>query len=479
MTPRSTSSTTMNHSCATTTACRMTFPIRRCNALRALAMDAVEAAKSGHPGMPMGMAEIALALWTRHAARTIRRIRTGRTATVSCCPTGTARCCSTACCISPDTTCRWRSCERFRQLHSKTPGHPEHGLTPGVETTTGPARARVSPMRSAWRSRSACWRRGSIGRDIAIVDHRTYVFMGDGCLMEGISHEAASLAGTWGLGKLVAFYDDNGISIDGEVNRLVHRRHAGAASPRTAGTCSPRSTATTSPRWPRPLPRRRRTASDGAAAAPLLPDDHRQGRADQGRHRRRARRGARRAGSRGGARGARLDLPAVRDSRPQSMRRGTRARAAPALRAGDGRSASPPIAPRSPISRRSSAAAWRASCRRTGPRSRRRRSAPPTRRPPTLATRKASQQALEALAPALPEFIGGSADLTGSVFTDWSGSTMLTRTEAGNYIHFGVREFAHVRDRERARAARRVHSVRAGPSSCSPTTRETPCGWRR
>src|SRR3954463_7523121 len=184
------------------------------NAIRALAMDAVEAAKSGHPGMPMGMAEIAVALWKRHLRHNP---------------------------ANPDWPNRDRfvvsnghgsmllysllhltgyalpmaELKRFRQLGSKTPGPRERGCAPGVETTTGPLGqgfANAVGMALAERLLAAQFNRP----DFELVDHHTYVFMGDGCMMEGISHEAASFAGTQGLGKLIAFYDDNGISIDSD-----------------------------------------------------------------------------------------------------------------------------------------------------------------------------------------------------------------------------------------------------------------------
>ena len=207
---------------------------RLANAIRALAMDAVEAAKSGHPGMPMGMAEIALALWRghyRHDPRAPGWANRDRFVLSN----GHGSMLQYALLHLTGYDLPMSELARFRQLGSKTPGHPEVGVTPGVETTTGPlgqGLANAVGMALAERLMGEAFNRPGH----AIVDHRTWVFVGDGCLMEGISHEAASLAGTWGLCKLIAFYDDNGISIDGEVARLVHRRHAARASRRTAGT---------------------------------------------------------------------------------------------------------------------------------------------------------------------------------------------------------------------------------------------------
>jgi transketolase len=193
------------------------MPSRRelANAIRALSMDAVQQANSGHPGAPMGMADIAEVLWNDFLSHNP---------------------------VNP----KWVNCDRFvlsnghgsmlvysllhlsgyelpveelrnfRQLHSKTPGHPEYGYTPGVETTTGPlgqGLANAVGMAIAEKTLAAQFNRP--GHDV--VDHFTYVFAGDGCLMEGVSHEVCSLAGTLGLGKLIMFYDDNGISIDGDV----------------------------------------------------------------------------------------------------------------------------------------------------------------------------------------------------------------------------------------------------------------------
>ncbi|HEY1460392.1 MAG TPA: 1-deoxy-D-xylulose-5-phosphate synthase N-terminal domain-containing protein, partial [Casimicrobiaceae bacterium] len=185
------------------------------NAIRALSMDAVQAANSGHPGMPMGMAEIAVALWTRHlrhnpahphwADRDRFVLSNGHGSMLQY-----ALLHLTGYAVSIEEI------KRFRQLGSITPGHPEVGVTPGVETTTGPlgqGLANAVGMALAESLLAAQFNRPGH----SIVDHHTYVFVGDGCLMEGISHEACSLAGTLGLGKLIVFYDDNGISIDGHV----------------------------------------------------------------------------------------------------------------------------------------------------------------------------------------------------------------------------------------------------------------------
>src|SRR5213596_3365285 len=185
------------------------------NAIRALAMDAVQAANSGHPGMPMGMAEIALALWGKHLRHNPANQKwADRDRFVLSNGHGSMLLYALLHLTGYDLPID--ELQRFRQLHSKTPGHPEVGLTPGVETTTGPlgqGLANAVGMALAEKLLAADFNRP--GHEI--VDHHTYVFVGDGCLMEGISHEACSLAGVLGLGKLVAIYDDNGISIDGKV----------------------------------------------------------------------------------------------------------------------------------------------------------------------------------------------------------------------------------------------------------------------
>jgi transketolase len=185
------------------------------NAIRALAMDAVQQANSGHPGAPMGMADISVALWHRHLRHNPKNPHwPDRDRFVL--SNGHASMLLYSLLHLTGYDLPIGELKGFRQLHSKTPGHPEHGLTPGVETTTGPLGQGISNavgMALAEKLLAAEFNR----EGHAIVDHHTYVFLGDGCLMEGISHECCSIAGAWKLNKLVAIYDDNGISIDGQV----------------------------------------------------------------------------------------------------------------------------------------------------------------------------------------------------------------------------------------------------------------------
>src|SRR5436309_13656166 len=192
-------------------------PVERqelCNALRFLAIDAVQAANSGHPGMPLGMADIAEVLWRKHLKHNpADPLWPDRDRFVL--SNGHGSMLLYALLHLTGYALPLGELKRFRQLHSKTPGHPEVGVAPGVETTTGPlGQGLANAVGMALAETLLAARFNRPGH--AIVDHRTYVFAGDGCLMEGISHEACSLAGTLGLGKLIAFYDDNGISIDGE-----------------------------------------------------------------------------------------------------------------------------------------------------------------------------------------------------------------------------------------------------------------------
>ncbi|MEQ9208385.1 MAG: transketolase family protein, partial [Pseudomonadales bacterium] len=186
------------------------------NAIRALAMDAVQAAKSGHPGAPMGMADIAEVLWNDYLVHNPRNPQwANRDRFVLSNGHGSMLLYSLLHLTGYDLPLE--ELKNFRQLGSKTPGHPEYGYAPGVETTTGPlGQGLANAVGMALAEKVLAAQFNKPGREI--VDHRTFVFLGDGCLMEGISHEVSSLAGTLGLGKLIAFYDDNNISIDGEVH---------------------------------------------------------------------------------------------------------------------------------------------------------------------------------------------------------------------------------------------------------------------
>ena len=188
------------------------------SAIRALAMDAVQQANSGHPGAPMGMADMAVALWGRHLKHNPSNPQwADRDRFVL--SNGHASMLIYALLHLSGYELSIDDLKAFRQMHSKTPGHPEVGITPGVETTTGPlGQGITNAVGFALAEKLLA---AEFNRDgHAIVDHHTYVFMGDGCMMEGVSHEACSLAGTLGLGKLIAIYDDNGISIDSEKGNI-------------------------------------------------------------------------------------------------------------------------------------------------------------------------------------------------------------------------------------------------------------------
>ena len=405
------------------------------NAIRALAMDAVQAANSGHPGMPMGMAEIALALWNRHLRHNPANPHwPDRDRFVL--SNGHGSMLQYALLHLTGYDLPLEELKRFRQLHSKTPGHPEVGVTLGVETTTGPlgqGLANAVGMALAEKLLAAEFNRPGH----AIVDHRTYVFVGDGCLMEGISHEACSLAGTLGLGKLTVFYDDNGISIDGETKGWFtddtprrfeaygwhvvadvdgHDVDAVDAAIRSAHAVTDR-------------PKFIQCKTIIGKGAPN------------------------RAGTElahGQALGEK-EVALTREALgwkyppfeiPRAAYEGWNARECGALLERDWcarfvayKAAHPELA--AEFERRI-AAALPATFAETAAALVRQQAG----KAESIATRKASQQTLEALGPALPELIGGAADLTGSVFTQWSGSRTITATNAGNYIYFGVREFA-------------------------------------
>ena len=414
------------------------MPSRRelANAIRALAMDAVQRANSGHPGMPMGMADIAEVLWNDHLRHDpADPAWPDRDRFVL--SNGHGSMLVYALLHLTGYALPLEEIRNFRQLHSMTPGHPEHGDAPGVETTTGPlgqGLANAVGMAIAEKVLAARFNRDGH----AIVDHRTWVFLGDGCLMEGISHEACSLAGTLGLGRLIAFYDDNDVSIDGDVEgwftddtparfeaygwHVVRGvdghdpgavdtaiRDALAVTDRPSLLCCKTIIGFGAPN---------KAGKAAAHGAPLGDDEIAGARAALGwPHPPFEIPGDIRAGWDARERGA-------------ARRREWQARFE-AYRAGCPRNAGE-------FERRMSGALpeeWTSSCERHVQAAQ--------AAAENIASRKASQNALEALGPMLPELIGGSADLTGSNLTKWSGSKVLARDEAdANYIFFGVREFA-------------------------------------
>ncbi len=405
------------------------------DAIRALAMDAVEAAKSGHPGMPMGMAEIAVALWGRHLRHNPANPHwSNRDRFVL--SNGHGSMLQYALLHLAGYELPMSELRNFRQLHSKTPGHPEVGVTPGVETTTGPlgqGLANAIGMALAEKLLAAQYNRPGH----AIVDHHTYVFLGDGCLMEGISHEACSLAGTWRLGKLIALYDDNGISIDGHVEGWFTDdtpRRFEAYGWHVIAKVDGHDVA----------------AVDAAiAAAKAVPDRPTLiccktiiGKGAPTKAGTEAAHGAALGEKEIAGTRAALGWPHPPFEIPAEIYAAWSARERGALQEQNWdmkfeayRIAHPTLA--AEFTRRMSGAlptdfaavadAFVAAQSAKGE---------------TIATRKASQQAIEALAPRLPELIGGSADLTGSVFTNWSGSVPVAASTPGNYVNYGVREFA-------------------------------------
>ncbi|MCC7040704.1 MAG: transketolase [Burkholderiales bacterium] len=405
------------------------------NAIRALAMDAVEAAKSGHPGMPMGMADIAVALWKRHLKHNPADPHwPDRDRFVL--SNGHGSMLQYALLHLTGYDLAIDELRRFRQLDSKTPGHPEVGRTPGVETTTGPlgqGLANAVGMALA----EALLAREFNTPEQRIVDHRTYVFLGDGCLMEGISHEAASLAGTLKLGKLMAFYDDNGISIDGHVrgwftDDTVRRFEAygwhviphvdghdveavdaaiiaaqavtdrptllcckttiGEGAPTKAGTAAAHGS---------PLGAKEIAGARAALHWPWPP----------------------------------FEIPAAIYAAWDARPAGAASEAAWQQTFAAYRAANPERAAEFMRRMAGELPAGFADTVRSFVASQ-------AAKAETVATRKASQEAIEGYARHLPELIGGAADLTGSVFTNWSGSTAITADHRGNYVNFGVREFA-------------------------------------
>ena len=405
------------------------------NAIRALSMDAVQQANSGHPGAPMGMADIAEVLWSDYLQHNPANPGwPDRDRFVLSNGHGSMLLYSLLHLTGYDLP--MEALKNFRQLHSGTPGHPEYADTPGVETTTGPLGQGLSNavgMAIAEKVLAARFNR----EGHAVVDHHTWVFLGDGCLMEGISHETCSLAGTLGLGKLIAFYDDNGISIDGEVegwftdDTPARFRAYGWQVINDVNGHNPSEikAAIEAARHDRLRPTLiccktvigkgapNKQGSESCHGAPLGADEV------------------------AAARVA-LDWPYEPFEIPEAIYAGWDARETGAAReqAWEARMAAygeahPELAAELrrrlagelPTGFSAQAAAYVAACQEEGA---------------SIASRKASQNCLNAYGPDLPELLGGSADLAGSNLTLWSGSRPITADDAGgNYLYYGVREF--------------------------------------
>jgi len=406
------------------------------NAIRALSMDAVQKANSGHPGAPMGMAEIAEVLWNdflRHNPADPSWPNRDRFVLSN--GHGSMLIYSLLHLSGYDLPIE--ELQNFRQLHSKTPGHPEYGYTPGVETTTGPlGQGLTNAVGMALAEKMLAAQFNQPGHDV--IDHHTYVFLGDGCLMEGISHEASSLAGTLGLGKLIAVYDDNGISIDGEVegwftddtparfraygwhvidsvdghdSAAMHAAIAAAREETDKPTliCARTVIGKGSPN------KQGKSASHGAAlgeeevalARDALNWSH-----------------------------GPFEVPSSVYDGWNARERGAQQQAQWEADFSAYEAAHPELAAQ--LKRRlagelpdgfsEQARAYIRECQEAGD---------------SMASRKASQNCLNAFGPLLPELVGGSADLAGSNLTIWSGSKPVTADDAsGNYLYYGVREFA-------------------------------------
>ncbi len=406
------------------------------NAIRALSMDAVQKANSGHPGAPMGMADIAEVLWNSHmnhnpanpdwADRDRFVLSNGH---------GSMLIYSLLHLTGYELTID--DLKGFRQLHSKTPGHPEYGYAPGVETTTGPlGQGITNAVGMALAERTLAAQFNKPGHDI--VDHHTYVFLGDGCMMEGISHEACSLAGNLGLGKLIAFWDDNGISIDGEVehwftddtparfeaygwhvvrdvdghdgdaiNKAIEQ--AKAASDKPSMICCKTTIGFGSPNL---------AGSHDCHGAPLGNEEIAATREQLGWSH------------------EPFVIPAEIYSGWDAKASGSAAEAAWNEKFAAYEAAHSELA--AEFKRRMAGelpANWEQAAGQFINDVNAKAESP--------ATRKASQNTLNGYGPLLPEFLGGSADLTPSNLTSWSGSKAITEGHVdGNYLSYGVREFA-------------------------------------
>lgn len=404
------------------------------NAIRFLSVDAVQKANSGHPGAPMGMAEMAEVLWTKflnHNPANPKFYNRDRFVLSN----GHASMILYSLLHLTGYNVSIEDLKNFRQLHSKTPGHPEYGYTDGVETTTGPLGqgiANAVGMALAEKILAAEFNKDGLD----IVDHHTYVFMGDGCLMEGVSHEACSLAGTLGLGKLIVLYDDNNISIDGKVDgwftENIPQRFESygwhvvpnvnghdTAAIQAAIEAAKAETGKPSIICCKTLIGKGAATKEGSHkthGAPLGAEEIEATRKHLGWNY-----GAFEipqdvyAAWNAKEKGAKLE--AEWNEKFARYQEKFPAEAAEFVRRMDNK-----------LLENFDAYVQTALKEVCG-------------KAEKIATRKASQNSIEILAKVLPELVGGSADLTPSNLTDWSGSKAVTRGHGGNYIHYGVREF--------------------------------------
>jgi transketolase len=415
----------------------MPTPSRRelANAIRFLAADAVEQAKSGHPGMPMGMADIAEVLWNdflRHNPKNPKWFDRDRFVLSN----GHGSMLQYALLHLSGYDLPIEELKNFRQLHSKTAGHPEASETPGVETTTGPlgqGLANAVGMALAEKLLAQRFNRP----DFNVVDHRTWVFLGDGCLMEGISHEACSLAGTWGLGKLIAVWDDNRISIDGNTDGWF--TDDTAARFEAYGWQVIRGV---DGHDPVEIAQAIRTAQAEGSKPSLICARTHIGFGAPNKQGKESAHGAPLGKDELAAAREKLNWPHAPFVIPQEISDGWRAGDAGSAREEEWNRLFEAYARQYPdlaseLLRRArgelseafaaAADAYVAKLQADGP---------------VVASRKASQMAIEAFAPHLPELIGGSADLAHSNLTLWSGSKSVASTDANaNYVYYGVREF--------------------------------------
>ncbi len=405
------------------------------NAIRALSMDAVEQARSGHPGMPMGMADIATVLWREFLQHNPSHPAwVNRDRFVLSNGHGSMLLYSLLHLTGYDLSID--DLKNFRQLHSKTPGHPELGYTPGVETTTGPlGQGFANAVGMALSEKILAAQFNESGH--ALINHRTYVFMGDGCLMEGISHEAASLAGTWKLNKLIAFWDDNGISIDGEVEGWFtdntperfeaygwnviphvdgHHPHAiraaivkaHAETDRPTLICCKTTIGFGSPN---------KGGKEACHGAALGADEVAATRKSLGWNH------------------PPFDIPADIYAAFDAKKAG-QAREAVWNTAFKAYEAAYPEKAKELIRRTEGRlpshfnTLFQETINKLNTDK------------PNIATRKASQEVLNLIGPHLPELLGGSADLAGSNLTLWKGAEGILHNDfSGNYLYYGVREF--------------------------------------